>query len=149
MPRNTNKKKKRKNRTNFDEKHLTVSIKFKIRISQLFAEIEFKQRSLNQIRQCLTGHFQIWHHSFDQKLLKFFNDFQNQIFSVLWVKWNRWCKWNKFNNFYETYSNLTSFFIGPKILQYFSYFHDWHLYIENHGFVSYKRYNLLGIGNTY
>ena len=34
-------------------------MKFKIRISQLIAKIIPKQQSLNQIRNCLTGHNQI------------------------------------------------------------------------------------------
>ena len=51
MPKNANKIKKR---TNFDvttdsliEKFLTISIKFKIRISLVLAKIELKQQSLN------------------------------------------------------------------------------------------------------
>ena len=34
-------------------------MKFKIRISQLVDKILLAQRSLNQIRHCLTGHDQI------------------------------------------------------------------------------------------
>ena len=56
---------RQKNRTNFDvttdhliEKYQTISIKFRICISQLFDKILLKQRSLNQIRHCLTGHIQ-------------------------------------------------------------------------------------------
>ena len=64
MPKNANKTKN--TRTNLDqktdhliEKYLTISIKFKICISQIIAKIELKQRSLNQIRHCLIGHSQI------------------------------------------------------------------------------------------
>ena len=32
---------------------------------------------------------QIWLNFFDQKILKYFNDFQNQNFSVLWLKWTK------------------------------------------------------------
>ena len=60
-----NTKKTKKTGTNFDlttdssiEKYYTILIKFKIRISQLIAKI-LKQRSLNQITHCLTGHNQI------------------------------------------------------------------------------------------
>ena len=36
------------------------------------------------------GYIQIWHHIFGyQKLLKYFNDFQNRNFSVLWLKWTQ------------------------------------------------------------
>ena len=68
MPKNTNKtkkkkKRKKKNGTNFDlttdsliEKYQTISIKFKIPISQLIAKNLLKQRCLNEIRHYLTGH---------------------------------------------------------------------------------------------
>ena len=63
MPKNTN---TTKNRTNFDlttdsliDKYQAILMKFKIGISQLFANILHKQRSLNQIRHYLTGHVQI------------------------------------------------------------------------------------------
>ena len=62
MPKSTNKTKKR-GRGNFDlatnsiiEKNETISVTFKIRITQLTAKLLLKQRSLNQIRHCLTGH---------------------------------------------------------------------------------------------
>ena len=58
-------------------------MKFKIRLSQLSSKILIEQGSLNQIRHCLTGHNQIWHHFLSKK---YFNDFENQNFSVLW--WN-------------------------------------------------------------
>ena len=64
MLKDTNKTKRTK--TNFDqttdsliEKYYTISIRFKIRISQLIAKILLKQQSLIQIRHCLTGHIQI------------------------------------------------------------------------------------------
>ena len=41
------------------EKYQTISIKFRIRISQLIAKIELKQQSLHQIRRCFTGNIQI------------------------------------------------------------------------------------------
>ena len=41
-------------------------MKSKIRISQLIAKILLKQRNLNQIRHCFTGHIQIWLNFFDQ-----------------------------------------------------------------------------------
>ena len=64
MPKkNTN---QTKSGTNFDlttnsliEEYETILIKFKICISQLITKILLKQRSLNQIRHCLRGHFQV------------------------------------------------------------------------------------------
>ena len=41
------------------KKNQTISINFKIYISQLIAKTLLKQRSLNQIRHCFTGHIQI------------------------------------------------------------------------------------------
>ena len=60
MPKKTN---KTTNRTNFDlttnsKEYETILIKFKICISQLITKILLKQRSLNQIRHYLRGHFQ-------------------------------------------------------------------------------------------
>ena len=40
------------------EKYETISIKIKIRISQFIVKILLKQRSLNQVRNCLTVHIQ-------------------------------------------------------------------------------------------
>ena len=64
MSKNTNEKKKVG--TNFDfttgyliKKYFTISINFKIRISQVIAKIEMKQRILNRIGHCLKGQIQI------------------------------------------------------------------------------------------
>ena len=61
MPRNRNKTKKPGQIFIWHDipKMKTILIKFKIRISQLIAKILIKQRSLNEISQCLTGHNQI------------------------------------------------------------------------------------------
>ena len=47
---------------------------FKIRISHHIAKSDIEQQSINQIRHCLAGQIQIWHHFlFDQKIsLKYF-----------------------------------------------------------------------------
>ena len=87
-----------------------------------------KQRDLDQIRHCLTGNIKIWHHLFYQKKnkkLKYFNDFQNQNFSVLWPKWTQTMelKQNK-RFFYETYYNLTPYVFYQKILRYFNDFQN-------------------------
>ena len=47
-------------------------MKFKIRISQLIAEVLLKQLNLNQIRHCLTGYNQICLHVFLSKNIKIF-----------------------------------------------------------------------------
>ena len=49
-------------------------------ISQPIAKIELKQQSLNQIRHCLINKFFFFF--FDQEILKYFNNFQNQNFSI-------------------------------------------------------------------
>ena len=60
MPKNTNKtKKKQKNFNLTTDYYKTISIKFKIHISQLSGKIELKQQSLNQTRHCFTGHIQV------------------------------------------------------------------------------------------
>ena len=55
------KKKKKKDKFWSDDRLLTNSIKFKICISQVIAEILLKQPSLNQIRHCLARHIEFWH----------------------------------------------------------------------------------------
>ena len=97
--------------------------KSKIRISQLIANVLFKQGILNQIRHCLTGHDQIWHDFFYQKILKYFNDLQNRNFSVLWLKWTQTMEMKQNLTFFHAiYSNLKLFFIGCQILKYFNDF---------------------------
>ena len=60
--------------------------------------------------------------SFLSKILKNFNDFQNQNF--LWLKWTQTIEMKQNQTFfYETFSNLMSFFLGCKILYYFNDFH--------------------------
>ena len=105
------------------------NIKFKILIFQLFAKILLKQRSLNQSRHCLTGIIQISIIFFDQKILiKYFNDFDNKNLSVLWLKWTQTMKIKKNQtSFHGSYLNLTSFFIGRKVLKCFN---DWNFSIH-------------------
>ena len=79
-----------------------ISVKLKIRISQLIAKILLRQRRLNQTRYCLTGHIQISHHFFlINKKLKYFNDFQNRNFSLLWLKWTQTMKIKKNQTFFK------------------------------------------------
>ena len=102
-----------------------MSIKFKIQFFQLIAKILLKQRNLNKFRHWLIGHIQSWHF-FYQKILKYFNDFQNRNFSVLWLKWTQTMEMKQNHAFFcRTYLNLTSFLIGHKILKYFHDFYNW------------------------
>ena len=71
------------------------------------------------MRHCLVGHIEIWHNFFYQ-ILKYFNDFQNRKFSVLWINWAQPREVKQNEAFFRgTYSNLTSFVIGCEILKYF------------------------------
>ena len=68
---------------------------------------------------------------FDQNVLKYFNDFQNRKFSVLWLKWTRAMEMKQNQTFFHvTYSNLALFFIGCKRLKYFNGFYNWHFPIS-------------------
>ena len=99
-------------------------IKFKIRISQLIYKIVHKPRSLNQIKHYLTEHIQIWHHFFYQKISKYFNDFQNQSFSVLWSEPKEW-NWNKIRHFSMEHIQIWCHaFFYQKILEYFNDFQN-------------------------
>ena len=68
---------------------------------------------------------------FYQRILKYFSDFQNGNFSVLWLNWTQTMemKQNK-TLFLGVYSNLTSFLIGRKNLKYFNGFYNWYLSIS-------------------
>ena len=64
---------------------------------------------------------------FNKKKLKYFHDFQNQSFSVLWLMWTQTLEMKQKETFFHgTNSNLTSFFFNCKILKQFNYFHKWH-----------------------
>ena len=92
------------------------------RTSQRIAKIKLKQWSLNQIRHCLTEHIQMWHHFFDQ-LLKYFHDFQDQNFSVLWLRWTQTMETKQNQTlFHGKYSNMTSCLFYQRTLKYFNVF---------------------------
>ena len=56
-------------------------------------------------------------------LLKYFNDFQNRNFLVLWLKRTQTMAMKQNQRFFHgTYSNLKLFFIGLKMLEYFTDF---------------------------
>ena len=64
---------------------------------------------------------------FYQNILKYFIDFQNQNFSILWQQWTQTMEMKKNQIFFHgPYSNLTSFLIGMKILNYSIDFYNWH-----------------------
>ena len=55
-------------------------MKFKNLIFQLILEILLQQQSLNQIRDCLTGHNQIWHYVFIKKYQSILINFKIEVF---------------------------------------------------------------------
>ena len=60
---------------------------------------------------------------FDKKMLKYFNDFQNWNFFVLWLKWTQTTELKQNQTFFHgAYSNLTSYLFSQKILKYFNDF---------------------------
>ena len=69
------------------------------------------------------GHIQIWHHVFFyQKLLKYFNGFQNQNLSLLWLKWNQTMEMKQNQTFFHrTYSNLTPYLSLSKNIRVFQW----------------------------
>ena len=113
-------------------------------------KIELKQRSLNQIRHCLTEYYSnltsfVYTKIFcDNISMIIFNNNYSKIFQ--WLLKSKFLNfmtnvnhetksWNKMKQnetfFHGTYSNLTSFFIGGKILfQYCNDFYNWHLSIS-------------------
>ena len=95
-----------------------------IEISQFYDQKELKQWKWNKTRDFSMGLIQFWCHIFYQKI-KYFNDFQNKIFS--WLKWTQAMpmKQNK-TFFHEKFSYLTSFLIGLKIIKCFNDFYNWH-----------------------
>ena len=68
---------------------------------------------------------------FYQNLLKYFNEYQNQNFSILWLKWTQAMEMKQNHTFFQgTYSNLTLFSLVVKILKYFNDFYNWHFSIS-------------------
>ena len=104
---------------------------FKIKTSQFYDKSKPKHQKWSKIRHIFMGHIQIWHHIFFyQKILKYFNDFQNRNFSVLWLKWTKTMNIKQNQTFFlGIYLNPTSFFIGCKILKYLNDFYNWHFSI--------------------
>ena len=60
---------------------------------------------------------------FDQKILKYFNDFQNRNFSDLWLKWIQTMEMKQNQSFFHgAYSNLTSYHFLSKNIKVFQWF---------------------------
>ena len=58
----------------------------------------------------------------------------------MWLKWSQTIEMKQSQvSFQGTYSNLTSFFIGPKILKTFNDVHNWHLSITLQEWAKTKR----------
>ena len=47
---------------------------------------------------------------FCSKILQYFGDFQNQTFSVLWLKWTQATKWNKISHFFMRHIQIWNYF---------------------------------------
>ena len=89
-------------------------MKFKICVSQLIAKILPKNP-----RHGLTGYIQIWHHILSKK--KYFIDFQNRVFSVLWIKSTKLKKQSKIRNFlWEIFKSDVMYF-SLKIIKVFQW----------------------------
>ena len=75
---------------------------------------------------------QSWQHIFlYQKILKYSSAFESRYFSVLWLKWTQTMKLKQNQTLFRgTYWNLTLFFIGYKILKYFTDFYNWNFSIS-------------------
>ena len=59
---------------------------------------------------------------FIKKILKYFNDFQNQNFSVLWLKWTQTMEMKQNQTFFHgTYSNLTPYLFLLKNIKIFQW----------------------------
>ena len=68
---------------------------------------------------------------FYQRISKYFSDFQNRNFSVLWLNWTQTMEMKQNETlFHGVYSNLASFLIGRKNLKYFNGFYNWYLSIS-------------------
>ena len=97
-------------------------MKFKIGISQLIAKILLTQWSLNQVRQWVTRHSNPTFFFLIKKQLKYFNEFQNLNFSILWVKWAQTMEMKQYQTFYhETCSYLTSYIFLSKNIKVFQW----------------------------
>ena len=69
----------------FIKKYQSISMTFKIKVFQFY---KVNPRNWNKMRHFSMEHIQIWCHAFFyQKILEYFNDFQNLNFSILWLKW--------------------------------------------------------------
>ena len=97
---------------------------------------ESNQWKRNRIRHFSMRHNQIWPHIFsNQEIWKYLRDFQNRNFSVLLLKWTQTIKMQQNQTiFHGTYSNLTSYFIGRKILKNFNDFYNFHLLISSQNY---------------
>ena len=85
-------------------------------MSQLIAKTSLKQRSLNQIRDCLTRHNQIWHHFLIKKHWSILMTFKLRFLSFM-ITVNQ-CKWNKIKHFSMVHIQIWQcIFLYPKILK--------------------------------
>ena len=95
----------------------------KIKISQFYDQSEPKQWNWSRIWHFSMGHVQIWCDIlFYQKILNYLNDFQNQNFSVLWLKWTQTIQVKQNQTFFHgTYSNLMWYIFLSKNIKVFQW----------------------------
>ena len=103
----------------------SLSMTFKINISQFYDLSELKQWKWNKTRYFSMRYIQIWRHIYIYIYMKSdwksFNGFQNWHFSVLWLKWTQTVGMKQNQTFFHwTYSNQIFFITGWKILKYFN-----------------------------
>ena len=96
---------------------------FKIEVSQFYEKSDSKKWKWNKIIYFFMGHIQIWHHIiFYQKILKYFNDFQNRNFSVLCLEWTQPIEMKQNQTFsHGTYSNVTPYLSLSKNIKIFQW----------------------------
>ena len=79
-------------------------------------EMKLNQTSFHGTYLNLTAYL------FYQNILKYFNDFQNRNFSVLWLKWTQTMEMKQNQTFFHgTYSNLTPYLFLSKYIEVFQW----------------------------
>ena len=81
---------------------------------------------LKQIRHCLTGYNQSDFIFFNQRILKYSNDFQNRNFSVLWLKWTQTMEMKFLHGIFPwgTFKPDMIYLFSKKMLKYFNNFQN-------------------------
>ena len=100
---------------------ISISIKFKMCISQLIAKILHKQQIKSNQTLFDKGIIKS-DIIFYQKILNYFNDLQNWNFSFLWITWTETMEMKLNQTFFHwTYSNLTPYLFLLKSIKVFQW----------------------------